>query len=73
MWLWIFHRFRHDGAVLLGLKHPWEHGHDPWDISGEAEDDDQYDFESKKPDDPFDEDVDDEDDEDEDEDEDDEE
>ena len=26
-WLWIFHRFRHDGKVLLGMEHPWEHGH----------------------------------------------
>lgn len=26
-WLWIFHRFRQDGAVLLGFQHPWEHGH----------------------------------------------
>eukprot|EP00538_Stauroneis_constricta_P014335 CAMPEP_0119557552 /NCGR_PEP_ID=MMETSP1352-20130426/9192_1 /TAXON_ID=265584 /ORGANISM="Stauroneis constricta, Strain CCMP1120" /LENGTH=137 /DNA_ID=CAMNT_0007604675 /DNA_START=123 /DNA_END=536 /DNA_ORIENTATION=+ len=24
-WVWIFHRFRMDGAVLLGMKHPWEH------------------------------------------------
>lgn len=27
-WLWIFHRFRQDGPVLLGYAHPWEHGHD---------------------------------------------
>lgn len=27
-WLWVFHRFRQDGAVLLGFQHPWEHGHD---------------------------------------------
>eukprot|EP00934_Nitzschia_sp_Nitz4_P007222 Nitzschia sp. Nitz4//scaffold75_size92586//36483//37060//NITZ4_004851-RA/size92586-processed-gene-0.20-mRNA-1//1//CDS//3329557693//7212//frame0 len=26
-WLWVFHRFSQDGAVLLGLQHPWEHGH----------------------------------------------
>jgi hypothetical protein len=26
-WLWVFHRFRQDGAVLLGYEHPWEHGH----------------------------------------------
>ena len=25
-WLWIFHRFSQDGAVLLGLRHPWDHG-----------------------------------------------
>ena len=30
-WLWIFYRFRQDGAVLLGLSHPWEHGHDDHD------------------------------------------
>jgi hypothetical protein len=27
-WLWVFHRFRQDGAVLLGFAHPWENGHD---------------------------------------------
>eukprot|EP00320_Phaeocystis_rex_P004665 CAMPEP_0119058056 /NCGR_PEP_ID=MMETSP1178-20130426/2410_1 /TAXON_ID=33656 /ORGANISM="unid sp, Strain CCMP2000" /LENGTH=94 /DNA_ID=CAMNT_0007038949 /DNA_START=42 /DNA_END=326 /DNA_ORIENTATION=- len=28
MWLWIFHRFRHDGKAMLGLEHPWDaHGH----------------------------------------------
>lgn len=27
-WLWVFHRFRQDGAVLLGYAHPWDHGHD---------------------------------------------
>eukprot|EP00980_Cylindrotheca_fusiformis_P028109 scaffold22581_cov123-Cylindrotheca_fusiformis.AAC.6 len=26
-WLWIFHRFRQDGAVVLGYAHPWDHGH----------------------------------------------
>lgn len=26
-WLWVFHRFSQDGAVLLGFQHPWEHGH----------------------------------------------
>jgi hypothetical protein len=26
-WLWVFHRFRQDGKVLLGMEHPWEHGH----------------------------------------------
>ena len=26
-WLWVFHRFSQDGAVLLGYEHPWEHGH----------------------------------------------
>ncbi|KAJ1023065.1 hypothetical protein NDA13_005112 [Ustilago tritici] len=28
MWFWIFYRAKQDGAVLLGLKHPWDgHGH----------------------------------------------
>ncbi|KAH9153690.1 hypothetical protein AeRB84_004101 [Aphanomyces euteiches] len=26
-WLWIFHRAKEDGAVLLGWEHPWDHGH----------------------------------------------
>lgn len=30
-WLWIFHRFNQDGAVLLGYQHPWEHGHEHGD------------------------------------------
>jgi hypothetical protein len=25
MWVWVFHRARLDGAVLLGWKHPWDH------------------------------------------------
>ncbi|KAM0790762.1 hypothetical protein ACM66B_004612 [Microbotryomycetes sp. NB124-2] len=25
MWFFIFYRARQDGAVLLGLKHPWDH------------------------------------------------
>lgn len=44
MWLWIFHRARNDLPVVLGMRHPWEHAHDSFDISGEADDDDQYDF-----------------------------
>ena len=33
-WLWVFHRFRQDGRVLLGMEHPWEHGgHDHHDES----------------------------------------
>ncbi|KAK0520462.1 hypothetical protein OC834_003857 [Tilletia horrida] len=27
MWFFIFYRAKQDGAVLLGLKHPWD-GHD---------------------------------------------
>jgi len=73
MWLWVFHRFRNDGPVLLGLQHPWEHGHDAFDISAEVEDDDQYDFangpvlimDEEEPDEDDDEDDDDDDDEDE--------
>jgi len=29
-WMWIFHRARTDGAVVLGWRHPWEHAEDPW-------------------------------------------
>ncbi|KAK1782603.1 hypothetical protein QBC45DRAFT_208365 [Copromyces sp. CBS 386.78] len=25
MWFWIMYRAKKDGAVLLGLKHPWDH------------------------------------------------
>ena len=29
MWLWVFYRCKEDGAVVLGLVHPWDaHGHD---------------------------------------------
>lgn len=49
MWLWFFHRCKNDLPVLLGLRHPWEHAHDPFDISGEVEDDDQYDFSTNEP------------------------
>ena len=31
-WLWIFYRAKHDLPVVLGLRHPWEHGEDPWAI-----------------------------------------
>ncbi|KXN66648.1 hypothetical protein CONCODRAFT_11433 [Conidiobolus coronatus NRRL 28638] len=29
MWFWIFYRMKQDGAVLFGLRHPWDghHGH----------------------------------------------
>ena len=28
MWLWVFYRAKEDGAVVLGLVHPWDaHGH----------------------------------------------
>ncbi|CDO54514.1 Conserved hypothetical protein [Geotrichum candidum] len=26
MWFWIFYRVREDGGVMLGLRHPWDHG-----------------------------------------------
>ena len=29
-WLWIFVRFREDGDVLLGYRHPWDPKFDPW-------------------------------------------
>ena len=29
-WLWIFHRARTDGPVVMGWRHPWEHAEDPW-------------------------------------------
>mmetsp|Transcript_22032 Transcript_22032/g.49852 ORF Transcript_22032/g.49852 Transcript_22032/m.49852 type:complete len:116 (+) Transcript_22032:15-362(+) len=30
MWLWVFYRAKEDGAVVLGLIHPWDahHHHD---------------------------------------------
>jgi hypothetical protein len=31
-WLWVFHRARLDGPVVLGLRHPWEHAEDPWAV-----------------------------------------
>ena len=31
-WLWVFYRAKHDLPVVLGLRHPWEHGSDPWAI-----------------------------------------
>ena len=33
MWLWVFHRARHDGPVVLGWRHPWEHGPDLFGVS----------------------------------------
>ena len=24
-WMWVFYRAKEDGAVFLGLRHPWEH------------------------------------------------
>lgn len=30
MWMWIFHRTRHDGPVVLGWRHPWDHAPDPF-------------------------------------------
>ncbi|KAL3695484.1 hypothetical protein R1sor_009560 [Riccia sorocarpa] len=36
MWeLWVIHRARKDGPVLMGWRHPWEgHGHGPGDRGG---------------------------------------
>jgi len=32
MWIWIFHRARHDLPVVLGWRHPWDHAADPWAV-----------------------------------------
>ncbi|WFD34569.1 hypothetical protein MCUN1_001410 [Malassezia cuniculi] len=26
MWFWLLYRARQDGPVVLGLRHPWDHG-----------------------------------------------
>ena len=31
-WIWVFHRAKNDLPVVLGMRHPWEHGEDPWAI-----------------------------------------
>ena len=31
-WLWVFYRAKHDLPVVLGMRHPWEHGEDPFAI-----------------------------------------
>lgn len=36
-WLWVFYRAKHDLPVVLGLRHPWEHGEDPWAIHDHVE------------------------------------
>ena len=36
-WIWVFHRARCDGPVVMGWRHPWEHAEDPWVAAGEAE------------------------------------
>ncbi|KAL3778907.1 hypothetical protein ACHAW5_007239 [Stephanodiscus triporus] len=36
-WLWVFYRAKHDLPVVLGLRHPWEHGEDPWAIVDHVE------------------------------------
>ncbi|KAI5819856.1 hypothetical protein BZA77DRAFT_240620 [Pyronema omphalodes] len=25
MWFWVMYRMKKDGAVLFGMKHPWDH------------------------------------------------
>ena len=35
-WVWVFHRARHDGPVVLGWRHPWDHVEDPWKVVGET-------------------------------------
>jgi hypothetical protein len=37
-WVWVFHRFRMDGDVLLGYRHPWDHVEDPWAHASHGED-----------------------------------
>ncbi|KAF4321436.1 hypothetical protein BBO99_00001236 [Phytophthora kernoviae] len=27
LWLWVFWRAKQDGRAVLGLEHPWDHGH----------------------------------------------
>mmetsp|Transcript_23871 Transcript_23871/g.40839 ORF Transcript_23871/g.40839 Transcript_23871/m.40839 type:complete len:141 (-) Transcript_23871:145-567(-) len=36
-WLWIFYRAKNDLPVVLGLRHPWEHGDDPWAVHDHVE------------------------------------
>ncbi|KAL3794496.1 hypothetical protein HJC23_013969 [Cyclotella cryptica] len=36
-WLWVFYRAKHDLPVVLGLRHPWEHGEDPWAVHDHVE------------------------------------
>jgi hypothetical protein len=38
-WVWIFHRARIDGPVVLGWRHPWEHAPDPFNPHGHGHDD----------------------------------
>jgi hypothetical protein len=38
-WLWIFHRARLDGPVVLGWRHPWEHAPDPFAAHDDHHDD----------------------------------
>ena len=35
--MWVFYRAKHDLPVVLGLRHPWEHGEDPWAIVDHVE------------------------------------
>jgi len=37
-WLWILHRARVDGPVVLGYRLPWEHADDPWAPPNHGED-----------------------------------
>lgn len=36
-WVWIFHRARLDGPVVLGWRHPWEHAPDPFNPHGHGD------------------------------------
>ena len=35
-WLWVIHRARMDGPVVLGWRHPWDHVEDPWKTEDEV-------------------------------------
>ena len=37
MFLWIFYRAKHDGAAVLGLEHPWDHGDQLGGVGGAAD------------------------------------
>ncbi|KAL4157970.1 hypothetical protein KRP22_005514 [Phytophthora ramorum] len=36
LWLWVFWRAKQDGRAVLGLEHPWDHGHGHHEAHAEA-------------------------------------
>mmetsp|Transcript_20270 Transcript_20270/g.31906 ORF Transcript_20270/g.31906 Transcript_20270/m.31906 type:complete len:150 (-) Transcript_20270:184-633(-) len=36
-WIWIFYRAKEDLPVVLGMRHPWEHAEDPWQVHDHVE------------------------------------